>query len=318
MTYIRREYPEKSWSMSRRSLLDECARKYYYHYYGAHNGWERSASELAKDAYRLKKLTNIYLVLGDALHEVAAEGLRRVRSGERMPNAATMEKEVRDKLNHVFLSSKNNRQQFIERPARNPMFHEVYYGYGLSDHRIKEINDRLSVCIPNLLSSKSFLEATSPTVSHISKVDQLDSFEWLATKVYAVPDLLYKLHVKDEGDRWVIVDWKTGAESDEHMEQVKVYALYAKEKLGIPPEDIVIRVEYLLTGNYMEALVTPDDLLQTDVLIKESMARMDSLLEDPEQNRPRSMDAFPLKDDTRLCSYCNFYALCREEIESTA
>lgn len=40
MAYIRREYLEFSWSYSRKNSFHDCLRKYYYHYYASHNGWE--------------------------------------------------------------------------------------------------------------------------------------------------------------------------------------------------------------------------------------------------------------------------------------
>lgn len=50
------QYPQWSYSQSRASMFDECLRKYYYHYYGAHNGWKTdSADEMQVRLYRLKQ-----------------------------------------------------------------------------------------------------------------------------------------------------------------------------------------------------------------------------------------------------------------------
>ena len=37
--YEVRKYPEKSWSISKMKVIQNCLREYYYTYYGSHNGW---------------------------------------------------------------------------------------------------------------------------------------------------------------------------------------------------------------------------------------------------------------------------------------
>lgn len=314
MAYVRREYPDKSWSISRRQTLDECARKYYWQYYGSHNGWERDAPPRAQEAYRLKQLTNLYLVLGDALHQAAASALMSYKERNVPPSEQTITQQVRDILNNTYRMSKaeDARQQFQAAPKRYPMLHEMYYGYGPSTDLINKIKERMAVCIANLLRSQSFREACSPAVVEIVKIDQLDSFELDGNKVYAVPDLLYRL----ENDTWVIVDWKTGTEADEHGDQVRVYALYARNKLQVPLSRLIVRLEYLATGECVEARVTEEELEFTQEAIMSSVRMMDAFLLDPEKNQPRPIDAFPIRDETRLCRFCNFYALCEEEIRS--
>ena len=59
--YEERKYPEKSWSISRMKTLDSCQREYYYTYYGSHNGWIFNSTDEQKIAWRLKKLTNLWM-----------------------------------------------------------------------------------------------------------------------------------------------------------------------------------------------------------------------------------------------------------------
>ena len=67
--YERRKYPEKSWSISKMKTLNSCEREYYYTYYGSHNGWIFTSSEEQKIAWRLKKLTNLWMCFGEAVHK---------------------------------------------------------------------------------------------------------------------------------------------------------------------------------------------------------------------------------------------------------
>ena len=82
MAFEIRPHPDFSWSQSRRSTFRECPRKYYWQYYGSHNGWLDEATDEARRAWRLKKITNLYMVLGTIVHELAADTiLRAARRG---------------------------------------------------------------------------------------------------------------------------------------------------------------------------------------------------------------------------------------------
>ena len=70
MAFEVRKFPEKSWSISKMKVIENCYRQYYYTYYGSHNGWLQDNNNESKIAWRLKKLTNIWLLFGEKLHEV--------------------------------------------------------------------------------------------------------------------------------------------------------------------------------------------------------------------------------------------------------
>ena len=92
MAFEIRAYPDFSWSQSRRSTFRECPRKYYWHYYGSHNGWLDEATAEARQAWRLKKITNLYMVLGTIVHELAAEAVLGYDTPHRM---GTLVKQLR-------------------------------------------------------------------------------------------------------------------------------------------------------------------------------------------------------------------------------
>ena len=71
MAWEVKPYPEWSWSHSRDLLFRECQRKYYYQYYGSHNGWLQEAAPEAARLYRLKQLQSLYLLFGDVVHQMA-------------------------------------------------------------------------------------------------------------------------------------------------------------------------------------------------------------------------------------------------------
>ena len=141
--YVRREYPEWSWSISRQQTFASCQRRYYYHYYGSHNGWEFSAEHEAALAYRLKKLTNLYMVLGDALHKSAQQIVEGIARGRAVPRAEQVEEEIRRQLRRVWRSSRDERDLFVRRPNRVDMLREFYYQMAVSDTTLERSTSAL-------------------------------------------------------------------------------------------------------------------------------------------------------------------------------
>ncbi len=307
--YVRREYPQWSWSFSRQQMFASCPRRYYYNYYRSHNGWEYQAPEEAASAYRLKKLTNLYLVLGDAVHRSAEYMVERIQEGRPLPTAKTVEEEIRRLLRQVWTSSRDNQALFLQKPNRAAMLHEFYYGLEIRDDVIAKINERAVTSATALVASPIWEVLKDPGTEIIS-CEQFDTFLIGETPVYAVPDLLFKT----KADQWVIVDWKTGVEVEDNQEQVALYALYAHKKYRVPPESIQGRLDYLNLGAVREITFTASDLEQVEAYAQESMAEMRSYLKDPQQNIAKAQEAFPLTDSRGQCLWCNYYELCQEEL----
>ncbi len=307
--YVRREYPQWSWSFSRQQMFASCPRRYYYNYYRSHNGWEYQAPEEAAAAYRLKKLTNLYLVLGEAVHRSAEQMVQRIQAGRPLPEAETVEEEIRRLLRQVWISSRDNQALFLQKPNRVAMLHEFYYGLEIGGDVLAKINAR-AVTSANALAASPIWQALQASETEIVSCEQFDTFLIGETPVYAVPDLLFK----DGAGRWVIVDWKTGEEVEDNQEQVALYALYAHRKHGVPPQSILGRLDYLNLGTVRELTFSASDLQQVEAYAVESMAQMRSYLKDPEQNIAKAQADFPLTNSRGRCLWCNFYELCQEEL----
>jgi hypothetical protein len=310
LSYVRREFPEWSWSESRRRMLTACPRRYYYHYYAAHNGWDYDAPPTARRAYRLKNLTNLHSAFGEALHQTAVDVVRRTHSTGVIPTVREVTDTIRGRLNEVYHSAHHTRRQWEKAPKRHPMLHEVYYAYGPSQTLIDTIKKKLQICVPALLDSKS-LKEVGQAGTEVITVDSLDHFYLLDTKTYAVPDLLYR---RIDG-QWVLVDWKTGDEDPADTDQLKVYALYARNRHSVLPHQLICRLEYLYRHESQELTVSEDDLRATERDIARSMTAMRSLLVDAVENRPQPIDAFPMRPGKFTCQRCNFYELCLPQLE---
>jgi len=307
MSYTRSEYPQWCWSSSRKSTFKECPRKYFYNYYLSHNGWEDDAPQEAKQAYRLKKLTGIHLLLGSAVHEVAEYACKIIAQSKRVPEEKELTDKVRYILNQAWKESKQP-ELWSSKPGQYLMLHEFYYGNGLSDAIIKKVKDKMSRAVPNLISSQTIKELTESRKIIIA--EDMDTFDLFDTPIYAVPDLVFE---KEDGN-WVVVDWKTGKEHDSHPSQINVYCLYLINKFGVKSGNIKGRVEYLLTGRCVDVEITEETLRECKSDIEKSLGEMREYLEDPEINKPLSREEFPMAKHTRLCEWCNFYEICEDEL----
>ena len=153
MAYERREFPDWSWSHSRRRMFQECPRMYFYQYYGSHNGWDERAPDPVRSAYRLKQLTALPLEMGGAIHSAAAFAVQSARSGGGIPSFDTLHDKVRHDLNRAWKESQD-RSAWERAPRRRKMFHEFYYGTGLTEPAIKESRQHIRTCLTNLLASQ--------------------------------------------------------------------------------------------------------------------------------------------------------------------
>ena len=310
MAYERREFPEWSWSHSRSQTFQECPRKYFWQYYGSHNGWEDGAPELARKAYRFRQMGNLWLELGGAIHSAAAFAIQSARSRSGIPSLDTLLTKARNDLNRAYQESQD-REAWARRPRYRKMLHEFYYGTGLSDRAIEDTRQRVNACLTNLLASRSFREAIAAPYVEIREVERFDTFDFEGTAIHGVPDLLYR----QGNDTWTVSDWKTGQEYVD-WNQLGVYAMYVRERYAVPASNILGRIEWLATGKADEHAFSEDELETCKASIRDSIAAMLGYLLEPATNKPRASDTFPLKDDASLCRYCKFYELNEEEIAS--
>jgi CRISPR/Cas system-associated exonuclease Cas4 (RecB family) len=304
--YVYRDYPEFSWSNSRHKTFLECARKYYHQYYESHNGWEYEAPDENKSAYRLKNIKNIPILLGDEIHKVIDRQLKNFLNGKSLFTESDMIALVTTGLNKAYLDSTKYRAHWFQKPKRYQMLHEIYYGNGLSPDEISSAKTKLQLCIYNFFKSKTYQDILNKLEMHVLHSEDFQTFEVNGVDVFVVLDFVYK-DVSQE--KWIVVDWKTGKESEEDRKQLALYALFLAQKHDIPIEDIVLRNEYLLTGTSKEYQLTQFEIDSAQVLMHESIYHMLGYLENPARNKPLTIDQFE-KNSSNKCQRCNFKEKC--------
>ena len=291
-------------------VINSCLREYYYTYYGSHNGWTFEASEEQRVAWRLKKLSNIWLALGDKIHEAIKLMITNNTQEEKKQIVKDYIKKELNKI--VRCSIENYKTGAWDEYPRGDMLQDYYYGGKLDEKSINEIKDRIDLCVNSYFYSRSYIEINNEN----TKVLEIDEgkFDYITIeglKVYALIDALYI----NSNYEYVIVDWKTGGSSDEDREQLLVYALYVMEKYNVPISKIVGRVEYLLTEENIEYRFSKEDIKSIEDRIKLDINVIDALLEDKDLNKPRYKEDFLKCENLKKCSKCKFRKLClREEL----
>ncbi|GAA4880285.1 hypothetical protein GCM10023310_70590 [Paenibacillus vulneris] len=310
MSYEVRTYPEWSWSTSRAKIFKECKRQYYYHYYGSHNGWLDDATEEQRMAYRLKNLTNLYMIFGESLHFIAESSINQWRLLKDFPNRDDIVLSCRKNLNDAFIASQS-RSKWLNRPKKSIMLHEIYYNGKLPQKRTEAIKERLEPCIDNLLASKTIHDITQVEDSSILEVEQLNTFNMLDDKLYVKMDLLYR----NESGKFIITDWKTGKPDEDNKFQALFYVLYLKDQFpNLKIEDVVIRLEYLMFGECIEIEPTEEMLRWTKQEVVNSIEEMRLYVSDDNLNKPFHKDAFEPEPSKMACSGCNYRELCSDKI----
>jgi len=307
------QYPQWSWSHSRDQLFRECRRRYYYHYYAAHNGWLRDATAEQKTAYQLKQLTNLYLHFGDVLHQVAEMYVRQFRDrGHRFTFEELLPK-VRHMMNQAVLDSRDV-EQWQAAPKKRRMLAEMYYYHALPDKLVYVIKERMTTCLENLLKSESVHDLLADPTLEVLEIEQLNTMPICGDNVYVKLDLL----LRQQGSRYVIVDWKTGQEDERIEEQLYLYAYYLHRELGVPLDDIEIRTEYLLTGECKKTYVAEPELWLVEQKVAASTAEMKACLANAAYNEPLPLAEYPGSGSAQACRFCNFRAICDVRDEELA
>ena len=103
------------------------------------------------------------------------------------------------------------------------------------------------------------------------------------------------------------------------MQQVALYGLWANIKHHIPPENVTVAVEYLECGERVEARLSQADLDAVKTRISESVGEMTEYLIDFDRAKNKEIPKYEweLADDPHICEFCNFYELCKAELEDS-
>ncbi len=303
-----------SYSPSQASMFQTCQRQYWFSRYGSWGGWEMDAAPLAREAYRLKKMTNRYLWTGSRVHEAIREVLNRFREGLPFDPAEVrtrlleqLRKDFRDSRDHVRATvAPKNKVILIEHedPERQT-----------TDEQWKKLVDRALSSIDGFFSSEAFRLIQKLGPKAIERND--DALESMPASVAAHEFPVYvtiDVALRTEGGI-LILDWKTGKPdpSGGHDQQLGLYALFAQSTWKIAPKQIQFAPVYLAYTPERLDLSTPsqETLDAVRETIEQNARIMLEKIEDPDRGVAR-IEQFSVTRFPEDCKNCPFRSICND------
>jgi hypothetical protein len=308
----RHEYPSFAWSNSRDDAFQSCERRY------SHLGWSTDA-DVPKErrlTYRLKQLTSLHATLGSAVHALCQERVETIRQGGRwLGGVAAVEARLQESLQQVCIASRD-RDGFLRRPKGHGMLQSVYYRDRFDANEVRAVKRKVGSCARHLVKHPIWRELGSLPPNAFQAIERLDSFGVGGISVWIKADLIYM-----DGDRVTVQDWKTRAD-DEYptTPQVALYALYARDRLGLSFREgcWMGRIVNMVNGMDQCVRLTADNLARAEARIHESASRMKESTLDEATSQPLPKEHFPLINSElrQRCTYCAYLGLCKSELKA--
>jgi hypothetical protein len=241
---------------------------------------------------------------GAKVHDFIKQTLTNLRRGISVPNVDQIVDIALNQMRKEFRSSREKR--YLTHPKTCALF-EHEYEVEVSDADWKQTFDNSEKCLRNFYSSDTFAILKELPQQMWLEVEDFSSFNLNHTKIWAGLDCSFR--TEDGGV--TIIDWKTGRSMSEDVSmQLSCYAMYAMDKWGIDPENVTL-IEYNLLANQgAEFTVGASEIENTKTYIKGSIADMQSLLVDVDENVPKEEAAFQKVEDEKVRADCNFRKVC--------
>ena len=278
------------WSATRYETFSICKRKYYYQYYSK---YDRQVE--VRLIQQLKALSSIPLAIGSAAHTVI----------EALLNRLVTTKKVIDREQFFDFAHRGTKHR-----AETEAFHEVYYGEREAV-AVEDLYPKVQVCLENLLDSDRYRwlvgEAAQTSDQWVIEPPGYGESRLEGLKAYFKVDFLFPV-----GDHFHILDWKTGkADPEKHRKQLVGYAVWASYHFEVGAEKVVPTIAYLHPRyEEVEEVFNAFDLGHFAIQVRAETDEMREYCRDVEQNVPLDKEQFPLVDDPRICSHCEFRGLC--------
>lgn len=300
---------ELTWSFSRDRLFKQCRRAYFYHYYASWGGWEAGADQLCRKAYILKNMRNIDAWIGDIIHQIIRWILQqRVNTAQtifKKDEGISCEKALKTAKNLLLKTWEQSRsRKWEENLKQNLNLFEHYYNRELTRNQLRVKLEKVDKSLKNFYQSGLFAELSKLPAESFLTIDELDSFNFEGTRIFAIPDFALL-----SGGQYRLYDWKTGKRSDDDILQLSCYGIYAMDKWLVSAEQIKIIPVYLNQDNFSLVPAKPIPSQELKNYIRTSIRTMRESLKDPVTNRADIID-FPKTDDTKRCQRCKFQEIC--------
>ncbi len=295
-----------TWSYSRRSLLEQCPRRYYYEYFGV-----AASTALAEPQKRelrhLKTLANRHERTGALLHAGIAHYFRRAQEGHPMGNDDLINWVLRPfRRDCAYSKAYIGGQRESEGPYPPVLLREYYFQQHDADLLLAESERRLLSAIDAFLTASAFEAFRVAGARPDSLIEHRLQLPELPCKVDGRLDLAY-----EEDGRCVIVDWKSGENdgSGNDSLQLATYGLWATDYYHVQPDAVRICKAFLRTEDVVDFAVTPHLLAQARARIIQDA---ESMVQAQDYGEQAVAEAFTPCGHPAVCQLCPFQQVCPE------
>jgi hypothetical protein len=294
-----------AWSNSRVKTFRECAWQYYLTYFMSWEGWLGSAPQEKQRAYMLKKMTNLPMFIGSVVHDTIE---LIISVGRESGNWMTLEQAQHDAVQALRKGWKQSKEKRWQgRPSTNVNLAEHFYQEKLDPNKLNEYKQKV------LRSLKAFYDMPLfKVLQGLKKEDWLSLEDFQKFELNTGEEVTVKIDCGFRKDKVYLLDWKTGRVSDNVIDQLTTYSMYAlKQGWATKPEDIVIIPVYLAAYAELGEQATPHlEVTMQHMKRQASVIRGEyPLLTEAFENKDNP-HYFPHTDNSRACEKCFFRDMC--------
>ena len=296
----------RTYSYSKRNILDTCTRQYFYEYYASAKKCPFDSSRKNK-IRELKEFTNSFMTAGGILHQLIHLYFHRGSDW----SASWFFNTASEWFNkHLFYSRDPKGSPHMENTPYPPkMFVEFYYDDPLAEDFATRALESLNRAMENFFT-KSLAQEIS---NHIRTQEQYCTEKrvtGLKLADYSIGGKVDAIAIDASGAR--IVDWKMGLPSDDlDSLQLFIYGWWASVNFSLNPEQIRVQRVFLGNGEAEKEIVLNEHLLRRGKarLIQdiELMKEMDFY------GRKGNEGAFTSCRQENICRKCKYQEVCTEK-----
>ena len=294
------------WSFSKRGVLEQCPRKYYYQYYGSNLKTAKNDPD-KEILHFLKKLQNRHLRTGDILHYVIRWYLMKLQKGEHLSLDSLLQWALRDLHKDIEYSQQYKHGTPLPEVKYPPtLLLEFYYGQTDVEFLCSEAEERLIRALTNFVESQNFTQFREGVTDRSALIEKSARIKNDYFTISGKVDLVFW-----KGDKYVIVDWKTGGlnSSDDSL-QMLAYALWAKYKFECPLDTIILHRVYLDNNTFSTFHVDEKDMVRAEGRILQDLDRMQEV---DNYGMQGLVEAFTPCAQPKICELCQYQEICPKE-----
>ncbi len=297
------EYAGLNWSYSRRELVDQCTRRYFFQYYAG----TLEDAEFGARVQFLRGMKNRYLRTGELVHLVIGTYFKKLKQGKTLSAdwltnwAKTLFQEDRKYSAHIRAGGAPSKQQFP------PVILDEIMNHGDGhDGLLSQSEEQMVSSIGHFFGSPIFLEFRALGASLDSYIERKLSLRGFPARVSGKVDLAA---TNESGV--TIVDWKIGSASDGGAEslQLATYGLWATAEFGVSEGKVRIAKAHLVSQEVVEFRADQQAFANAKVRILQDLERMVIL---HRYGKSGVIEAFTPNPKQGVCRICPFRDVCPE------